>query len=54
MKLGEWMTSNEGINEKTITQILQHHAAATEYASNRYKVRPLIFFFLLCSYCDKQ
>jgi len=45
MKLGEWMTINEGINSKTIPQILQHHAAATEYASKSYKVTIVLCIF---------
>jgi len=47
MKLGEWMTINEGINSKTIPQILQHHAAATEYASKSYKVTIMLCIFSL-------
>ena len=38
MKLGEWKTVIEGINSSTIPQILQYHAAATEYATKSYKV----------------
>ncbi|XP_057312523.1 serine/threonine-protein kinase mTOR-like [Hydractinia symbiolongicarpus] len=37
MKLGDWMTTNQGINSNTITEILQYYAAATANESKWYK-----------------
>ena len=43
LKLGDWQTALEGYSEKSIPQILQYYAAATENDRNCYKVH-LEFF----------
>lgn len=45
LKLGDWQTALEGYSEKSIPQILQYYAAATENDRNCYKVH--LEFFLL-------
>lgn len=37
MKLGDWQTALQGYSEKSIPQILQYYAAATDNDRNCYK-----------------